>query len=213
MSDPLFALVAIKDPQRGKSRLAPLLTPAQRADLNLWLADRALDCCAATIDPHRTVVITPCQPMAAKAAALGMRVLEETAFGDVNATVAQAGRYAIDCGAASLLFVPTDLPLLTQKALARAVQVFDRERGCLVVPDHHGTGTNVLGFSPARADLFSFGQGSFERHLRLAAQSGLRATVHRDPALCFDIDTPEDYRDWQAMASNGTPRAFDRGGI
>lgn len=199
MSKPLFALVAIKDPERGKSRLASHLSVGQRAELNLWLANRALDCCVATIDPHCTVVITPCRPMATKAAALGMHVLGETVFGDVNATVSFAGRYAIDSGAGSLLFVPTDLPLLNPNALAQAMQILGQGPGCLIVPDHHGTGTNLLGFSPARADLFQFGEGSFERHLRLAMQSGLRARVYQHPALCFDIDTPEDYRDWRAM--------------
>jgi 2-phospho-L-lactate guanylyltransferase len=200
MKDALFALVAIKDPARGKSRLASLLSPAERLTLARWFAHRVLDCCARALSAGQIVVITPCEAIADKARDYGMHVLRETVFGDVNATVSEAARYAIAAGAQSLLFVPADLPQLTPQSILAVANRLERERGCVIVPDHHGTGTNVLGMAPPQSDFFRFGEGSFERHCRLALEVGFKITIHKDPALMFDIDTPQDYRLWRSMS-------------
>jgi 2-phospho-L-lactate guanylyltransferase len=69
--------------------------------------------------------------------------------------------------------------------------------GCVLAPDRHGAGTNVLGLRPARTDLFRFGERSLEAHRRAAEEAGLVVRLRADPAIALDLDTPEDYRRWR----------------
>jgi 2-phospho-L-lactate guanylyltransferase len=64
--------------------------------------------------------------------------------------------------------------------------------GATVVPDRRRDGTNVL-VVPADAGFrFSYGPGSFSRHLAEASRLGLTARVVDDPLLAFDVDWPAD---------------------
>lgn len=91
------------------------------------------------------------------------------------------------------------------------------ERGTAVlVPDRRRDGTNVI-LIPSRCGFrFSYGAGSFARHLAEARGLGLRTTVVEDAALGWDVDVPEDLvgPDWsmapgRATATTGSavPRA------
>jgi 2-phospho-L-lactate guanylyltransferase len=201
-----FALVPVKDPARGKSRLAELLSESERLALNRELAHRTFECCAAAFGPERTVVVTAAEAMAAEASARGLIVVREGSGGGLNAALALAARHAISQGAGALVVVPVDLVLLTPKALQSAIASLMEAPGCVLMPDRHGAGTNVLGLMPARADLFRFGERSLDKHRRAAAEAGLTVRVQNDPALALDLDTPEDYHLWRgvgAASSNG----------
>lgn len=196
MSEGVFALVPVKDPALGKSRLATVLDAPARAALNLRLTRQTFDCCAAAFGAERTVVVTASAAIAGEALARGFAVVRERAPDDLNAALALAAREAMARGAAALLVIPVDLVLLTPAAL-RAVASGIAKPGCVLVPDRHGTGTNVLGLAPARADLFRFGDWSLDEHRRAAAAAGLDVRVHADPTLALDLDTSDDYRLWR----------------
>jgi 2-phospho-L-lactate guanylyltransferase len=141
----------------------------------------------------------------AEAAARGFAVVEEPSPGDLNAALALAARHAIDRGAQALLVVPVDLVLLTADAL-RAISSALEVPGHVLVPDRHGTGTNLLGLRPARVDLFRFGERSLEAHREAGAEAGMEVRVHADDALALDLDMPADYRLWRSVGaadSNG----------
>ena len=202
-----FALVPVKDPALGKSRLAELLGAAERLDLNRRLAERTLACCAAAFGPERTVVVTASASIIAAAEARRMAVVSEPSPGDLNAALALAARLAIGQGAQALLVVPVDLVLLTPEALSGVAKLAEAP-GCVLVPDRHGVGTNLLALRPARADLFRFGERSLNEHRRAAAAAGLEVRVHADAALALDLDTPEDYRLWErATTANSSAPA------
>jgi 2-phospho-L-lactate guanylyltransferase len=203
LSEEVFALVPAKDPALGKSRLAAVLDARAREDLNLRLIRQTFECCAAAFGPERTVVVTASETVAAEAAARGLVVVEEPSPGDLNAALALAARHAIARGARALLVVPVDLGLLTADALRAVVSSGLEKPGCVLVPDRHGGGTNLLGVRPARADLFRFGERSLDEHRRVVAEAGLDVRVHADPALALDIDTPEDYRLAEGWRSAG----------
>ena len=195
----VYAVLAIKDPSYGKSRLANFLSLSERVLLSSWFARRALRCCASVFNCREIVVISPWSGIRAVAQEAGMHALIETTIGNVNVTVSQATEYAMQAGAEAVLFVPTDLPFVDTTSIRSAKELLSRKGGCLIVPDVHGTGTNVLGVAPPYPALFQFGPGSFERHSRFAKDAGLTIHVHRDPALMFDVDTPDDFRQWTSM--------------
>jgi len=202
----VFALVPVKDPAQGKSRLAELLDASERLALNRQLARRTFECCSAVFGPERTVVVTTADTIVAEASAWGLMVVREGSGGGLNAVLALAARHAMGQGAEALVVVPVDLVLVTPEALRSVVADLMKAPGCVLVPDRHGTGTNLLAVRPARADLFCFGERSMDEHRRAAAKAGVEARVRADPILALDLDTPEDYRLWRgvgASRSNG----------
>lgn len=203
MSDGVFALVPVKDPAQGKSRLADVLDARARADLNLTLAHQTFECCAAAFGPERTVVVTASPSIVAEAAARGLVVVREGSPGGLNAALALAARHAIGKDAQALVVVPVDLVLLTPEALRGVESSVMAAPGCVLVPDRHGVGTNLLGVRPARADLFRFGERSLDEHRRAAAEAGLEVRVHADRTLALDLDTPEDYHLWESRRLMG----------
>lgn len=190
----LFALVPVKDPASGKSRLASLLSRDQRTALNTLLAHRALEACTALFGVQRTLVVAGSTAAADIVRQHGVQVIaEERGQRNVNAAIAAGAEYIRRTGVDGIVVVPTDLPLLTKDALQDAVAALPAPPGCLLVPDHRGTGTNVVALTPVRCDLFSFGEPSLERHVDLARRVGYDVRIHRSDALEFDLDRPEDY--------------------
>jgi len=190
----LFALVPIKEPARGKSRLASLLSQEQRGALNTLLARRALEACTRLFGVERTLVVTGSTAAAGIAREFGVRVVpEERSQRDVNAAIAAGAECARLAGAGGIIVVPTDLPLLAGSSLQAAIAAIPEAPGCVLVPDRRGTGTNVMGLAPVRSDLFSFGEPSLERHASHARRLGYEVRIHHCEALALDLDRPEDY--------------------
>jgi 2-phospho-L-lactate guanylyltransferase len=168
----LFALVPVKDPALGKSRLAPVLNEDERHALNLCLAHRTLAVCARVFGAAHTLVVTD---------------------KGINGALAAAAERAMGAGADGIVVVPTDLALITDSSLRAALAVIPAPPGCVLVPDRRGTGTNLLALSPARADLFSFGEPSLERHASMAKRAGCDVRIHHCDELGLDLDRPEDF--------------------
>lgn len=193
-----WALVPVKDPALGKSRLARLLDTDARHALNMFLARQTLEVCSEFFGAHRIMVVTTSTAVAVVARGLGAEVIPEDEDRGLNGALAAAARGAIVAGADAIAVVPVDLALISHAALWDAMEAMPEAPGCLLVPDRRGSGTNLLALSPARGDLFAFGDGSLQRHAALASARGYRAHIHRSEDLGLDLDLPEDYRAWAA---------------
>jgi len=191
------ALVPVKDPAEGKSRLSALLGREERHALNLYLARRTMGVCSEYFGARRTLVVTASAEVAAMARDIGATVVPETsACAGLNPALAAAAGVAIASGADAIVVVPTDLALISNDAIWEAMDDMPAAPGCLLVPDRHGVGTNLMALSPARSDLFAFGKASLRRHAALAAGLGYTVRVHGSAPLALDLDLPEDYRAW-----------------
>jgi 2-phospho-L-lactate guanylyltransferase len=167
----------------AKARLAPVLGPDERAALARRMADRVID----AAHPLDVVVVTSAPEVRAWAAARSLEVVDDPGTLD---SAADAGR-----------------ELLRQRDYTRAVIAhgdLPRARSLLpladdpaagevaLVPCHRGDGTNVLSVPTETDFVFSYGPGSFRRHLAEAERLGLAVRVVRAPDLMIDVDTPED---------------------
>lgn len=194
----IYAVVPVKDPAVGKTRLAPVLDAGQRRELCLFLAKRTLEFCAEAFGAQCTIVVTGAADIMRWASQAHIQVIPEPPGGNgLNAALILGAAQAHRCGADGLLVVPADLALLSVDELRAAAKAIPGAPGCLIVPDRRDSGTNMLGLAPLREDLFAFGEGSLKRHCELAHCAGCEVRIHRSAALALDLDLPEDYAAWR----------------
>jgi 2-phospho-L-lactate guanylyltransferase len=100
--------------------------------------------------------------------------------------------HALAAGAKRVLLVPGDCPAITSEEINSLAALDIGDNAVAILTDRHGTGTNGLLISPPDAITPSFGPGSKERHLSLAAEAGATGLVVESPGFLLDVDTPED---------------------
>ncbi|MGE0875886.1 MAG: 2-phospho-L-lactate guanylyltransferase [Burkholderiales bacterium] len=197
----VFALVPIKAPRLGKSRLSAVLRDAERRRLNMDLAAQTLASCCAAFGAERAVVVTDCVQIAEMAAARSVPVVREGERpAGLNSALALAAGHAVRAGGEAILVVPADLPRVSAERLKAVAATLPAAPGCVLVPDRRREGTNLLGLSPVRRDVFCFGADSFRRHADAARAMGYRVHVHESAELELDLDLPEDLDAWAANA-------------
>jgi 2-phospho-L-lactate guanylyltransferase len=181
-----WALLALKPLDRGKSRLAAVLSPAQRGalirtmlDLVIHAMERSRQIAGIAMVTREVGTLPP--------AAL---VLPDRGLG-LNQAVADSARTLVGLGARELLVLHPDLPLLRPGEIDAFI-ARGRDTGFAIAPDRHGMGTNALFLSPPNPFDFCFGRRSFERHLRAARKRGLDSTIVWLPGFALDIDEPAD---------------------
>jgi 2-phospho-L-lactate guanylyltransferase len=196
----LWAAVPFKGPVGSKRRLAALLSPEERARLSLAMLDGVLEALLGVSVIERVLLLRP--PATADSprglpADARLTVVDEAAEGysdgrdNLNGTLVQAQALATSGGADALLILPADLPLVTSADLAAMLDAAAMAP-IAIAPDRAETGTNALLLTPPMAIGPSFGEGSFQQHRRLAADTGLTIAVVHRPGLALDLDTPAD---------------------
>lgn len=182
----IWAVIPAKPAAEGKSRLAGVLTLAQRIQLNLYLFRRTLGIVCAALPSERVLVVSRDPALLGIAATAGAQPLIERG-GNLNQALHQAAAYPPLTG--GLLAISTDLPELTPEDL----QALLAEPGAVTIaPDRLGKGTNALLTTPAACIPYCFGENSFSLHSAAAAQRGLIPRIISRPGLAADLDTPED---------------------
>ncbi|MFT3721120.1 2-phospho-L-lactate guanylyltransferase [Pseudorhodoferax sp.] len=205
--NPLLVL-PVKSLAGGKSRLALHLAPAQRRSLNAELLARTLALAARFPSLEHTLVVSRCPEVLAMARARGAAVLVEQGCG-LNTAVAQSLQlpmHAQDRPGSRVLVLSCDLPLASEQDL-RALAAHD---GVVLATDRAGTGTNALGLPRGLPFQPHYGPASRQHHTAEAALRGQPCRVLHRPGLAFDLDTWDDYREWQRQpeghARGETPR-------
>jgi len=204
----VWAVLPVKAFDAAKSRLAGALGPDERRALTRRLMLTALDALLASRALAGVLVVSAEPEALALARRRGAAALPEAA-GGLNQALSLARRAAMARGAAALLVMPADLPLVggaDVRGFLEAAAAAD----VAIVPDRRRSGTNALLLRPPGAITFAFGEGSFERHLALAAAAGFEPRVVDVPAIAFDLDTADDLADLRNLpyglaAAGGLP--------
>lgn len=200
-----WAVVPAKPLGEGKSRLASLLSPEERAELSRRLLRHTLRHLSQVPSLAQVMVISRDPQVLCLAEEANALAVQESAPSPaqarhpreeaLNQALRQAQALAAGQGAQSLLILPADLPLLDGAEIEGLIQAHPRP-GVLIAPSHDG-GTNALILSPVTALRPSFGPGSFRRHLAQARQARLPVHVIHSPQLAFDLDLPGDLVRWR----------------
>ena len=187
-----WAIVPVKPLQRGKSRLAGVLTQEERLDLNRRLLAHTMDTLTAIPEIEHVLVISRDQAALALARDYGARTVQEHGAPQLNIALTRATIVARTYATRGVLILPADLPLITpediQTLLARAVD----PPVVVISPDRRRQGTNALLVCPAGVIEYAFGPGSFQRHCARARQAGAHLEICELPSLALDMDLPED---------------------
>jgi 2-phospho-L-lactate guanylyltransferase len=182
----LHAIVPVKALERAKSRLAGTLTPPERRLLVTELFGCVLQTLSRSVVAHSWVV-SPDPVVLALAAAHGASPLRDLTS-DLNGALEHARSVALAAGAEAILVLPADVPLVTPGDVAAMLAMLVAGADVALARDTAGRGTNALALRAAAELPFSFGEGSAERHLRLAAARGLVARSYNAPTLALDVD-------------------------
>lgn len=183
-------LVPLRGPG-GKSRLAPVLTAAERDALVIALARHVLAVAARAPGVGRVLVVTADPGFAAALAPAGVEVRAQAGPG-LNRAVAEA-RGWLGPGE-RVLVLHADLPLLGPDDVAALLAA---DAPVVLAADRAGQGTNAVALARAGSPFVTrFGADSLRAHRAEAARHGLGVAVVDRPGLRHDLDTPAD---WDAL--------------
>ncbi len=174
-------LVPVKAFGQAKLRLAPALSPQARRELARTMATRVVRSAGGL----PVAVVCDDKEVAAWARSLGALVIWEPGRG-LNGAVQEGVRHLAGKGVHSVIVAAGDLPLATDLTW---VSEFD---GITLIPDRRRDGTNVICVPALSGFNFSYGPGSFARHLEEAARVGHQVRVVHSSPLGWDVDLPED---------------------
>lgn len=178
-----LALVPVRSPGEGKTRLATELTREERAALSgAMLADVTSSLLASAVE--HIVVVASGAPAAAAASALGLDVLLDppTTRGLDAALAAATARLG---PVPELLVVAADLPRLTS---AEVDALLATDAAVALAPTDDG-GTGGLLRRPSDVLHTAYGPGSGARHLAQARAAGVPAVRLQLPGFAGDVDT------------------------
>jgi 2-phospho-L-lactate guanylyltransferase len=188
----LWAIVPVKPLRHGKSRLAEVLTPDERMDLNRRMLAHTLDTLTTIPEIEHVLVVSRDQAALAMAREYGARTVQENGAPQLNVALTRATIVARNYATRGVLIVPADLPLLTPEDVHLMLDRAEKPPVVVVAPDHRREGTNALLVCPAGLIEYEYGPGSFQKHCARALQAGARLEICELPSIALDMDLPED---------------------
>ena len=178
---PAAVLIPVKAFGQAKVRLSPALPPAERVALVRTMAAQVVRAAGAL----PVAVVCDDREVATWARDLGALVIWEPGRG-LNDAVEDGVAHLARLGVAHVTVAHADLPLATDLSW---ISRFD---GVTLVPDRREDGTNVIGAPTDSGFVFSYGPGSFARHVSEARRLGVGVRIVRSTLLSWDVDLPDD---------------------
>lgn len=188
----LWAVVPVKERDRAKERLAPLLRTELRQELALAMLEDVLTAIAASSGLAGIMVVTVDPAARRLVRRYDGRVVENGARHGHTGAVGAAAQLLRAEGQRGMLTLPGDIPLVTADEIEQIIAAHRPAPSFTIVPSHDEGGSNAILVSPPDAVPLRFGVDSFFPHLRAAETRGIRPTVLRLPGIALDIDHPED---------------------
>jgi len=196
-----WAVIPVKPFHKGKSRLAGVLTAAERTALNRRLFDQVFAAAAAIVSQDRLVVVTPDPAIRDEVRTRGAHGLLEPEPIDLNGALGSACRHAMRHGATAVAVLPSDLPYVMAEDVNALLAALGPAPSVAIAPDAAGHSTNALALTPPDPAFFRFGPLSFQAHRNAARAGGAQPAIVRRAGLEFDLDTPDDLRAYRERSA------------
>lgn len=207
-SDAINAVVPLKELDRSKSRLSPILKPSQRAELTKAMLQDVLGALTESGSVDSITVVSADKRAQKVTEQFNAYFLNEGEPRGLNNAI----RFAVserEMEKSALLVVHADLPLLTPLE----VRVFLKEANgypVVIAPSKDESGTNAMLLQPAEVLRPSFGKDSYNRHLSILDQKGIAFSVQSVRGFGFDIDEPKDLLDLTQLNAGENTENFLR---
>jgi 2-phospho-L-lactate guanylyltransferase len=197
-----WAIVPIKPLRRSKSRLAEVLSREERASLSEEMLIHTLKILEQVPEIERTLVVSRDSQALSLARRYGARTVTERGTPELNNALVLATLVAKTYGAAGVLVLPADLPLIQIEDVQALIERAMNPPVMVIVPDRHHSGTNALLTCPPGLIEYDFGPDSFDRHVERAQSAGARIEVCEIASVGLDLDLPEDLAVLRAGSKN-----------
>jgi 2-phospho-L-lactate guanylyltransferase len=196
-----FILIAAKQLEFAKTRLAAVLPPGERRALaEAMFRDVLAASLGATTADHVAVVTSDPGALAMARSAGALPIDEEFPRG-LNVAVALATSVLIAQGARSVCTVLSDIPLTAAEDIDAVFAAMPAGRGAVLVPSRDFSGTNIICRSPADAVPTRFGRMSLVRHLDDCRTADVPARVLRLARPALDLDVIADLAEFERAGS------------
>ncbi len=193
-----WAIVPVKPFIRAKSRLAAVLSAEQRKMLAEKMFRHSLEVLHDQKQIAGISVLSRDTTAMMIARQYGAHTIQQGGIPSLNASLSRASQFLQLEWWGGLLLLPADLPLVTRKDIQEICYAGRYLMTAVISPDRNEDDTNALLVKPTTLFPFSFGPGSFQRHIELARSTGATVQIYRSKRIELDIDTPTDlgvYRD------------------
>lgn len=204
----LWAVVPVKDLRNAKQRLAGVLGAGEREALFRAMLEDVLAALAACPDLAGILVVTRDPEAKRLAVHYGTRVLIEEANRGHTAASTLGARTLAKEGAAGMVQLPADIPLVTPDDIAALLEAHRAAPAVTLAPSRDRRGSNAVACSPPDLLPLRFGDDSFFPHLQRARALGIEPHIVERPGLALDIDTPADLAAFLAAPSDTRARAY-----
>jgi 2-phospho-L-lactate/phosphoenolpyruvate guanylyltransferase len=185
------AIVPVKGLPVANGRLDGILTPEERKQLAEALFLDLIVKLPRSRHIDDILIVTGDESFARQARWFGHQVLLQEEDAGHSEAAAAGARAAMADGSGRVVMLPVDCPMLDIDELD--AHVGRSPRTALIVPDHHGTGTNALVLTPPNIFLPAFGPDSCARHVSRARAAGISFALDVLESMAIDLDTPEDF--------------------
>lgn len=200
----VWVVIPVKPLKRSKTRLAQVLPPEQRQSLAEQMLRHVLGVVRSVPQLMGTLVISRDNKALTIAREYGARTVQESGQPELNAALMRATQVARRFHADAVLILPADLPMLTANDVQQVLALGQQSSGIVIASDQNHDGTNALLVRPPGAIEYSYGPGSYERHIGLARLAGVDVQVYESSGLSLDIDVPADLAYYNAL-TDATP--------
>ena len=196
-----FILIAAKQLDFAKTRLAPVLPPGERRDLAEAMFRDVLAASLGSTAPDHVAVVTSDAGLLAMARAAGALLIDEEFPRGLNVAVALGISALIGQGARTVCTVLSDIPLVNAEDIDAVFAAMPEGRGAVLVPSRDFSGTNIICRSPADAVPTRFGRMSLVRHLDDCRSADVPARVLRLARPALDLDVIADLAEFERAGS------------
>ena len=198
-----FILIAAKQLEFAKTRLAPVLPAGERRALAEAMFRDVLAASLGATAPDHVAVVTSDAGLLAMARAAGALAIDEEFPRGLNVAVALGTSALIAHGARAVCTVLSDIPLTAPEDIDAVFAAMPDGGGAVLVPSRDFSGTNIICRSPADVVPTRFGRMSLVRHLDDCRSANVPARVLRLARPALDLDVIADLAEFE-RAGSGT---------
>jgi 2-phospho-L-lactate guanylyltransferase len=201
----IWVIIPVKPLNRAKSRLSQVLSPEERRQLAESMLRHVLSVVRHIPQVMGTLVVSRDTKALAIAREYGVRTLQETGSPELNTALMRATQFVMRWNATGVLILPADLPLISEEDVSGILTSSKSLPSVVIATDEAEDGTNALLVRPPGMFPYSYGAGSYRRHLELARDSGVQAITYRSERLSLDIDVPDDLKFYRELLRGYAP--------